>query len=75
MKKVVLAIAVIAMVGCFASCKKTCKCTTYAAGASSTTEINLDDMEKTFGVKIDKCSNMNSVAELPVIGKTGVECK
>lgn len=76
MKKVVLALAVVAMVGCFASCKKTCSCTTYVAGvAQNPVEVNLDDMEATFKVKVDKCSDMNSIVELPVVGKNGVVCK
>ena len=32
MKKIVLAIAVIAVVACFSSCNKKCTCKTYANG-------------------------------------------
>ncbi len=70
MKKVLLAIAVVATVVCFSSCKKTCTCTTYTAGAVVTTsEVNLSNYD---GVK--KCS------ELPLNNysnaiKTGIKCE
>lgn len=70
MKKVFLALAVIATVACLSSCKKTCTCTTYAAGAVvTTTEVSLENYE---GVK--KCS------ELPLNNystalETGIKCE
>lgn len=70
MKKVVLALAVIATVACFSSCNKTCTCKTYAAGVvMKTVEGDLDkDTYK-------KCSDMNTVADIAGVGKTGIECE
>jgi len=47
MKKVILAIAVVAMIG-FASCSKNkqCKCTGTVAGVEMSTEITIDKSEK-----------------------------
>ena len=53
MKKIVMALAVIAMVACFSSCKKTCSCTYKLLGISYTTEISKEDL----GVKF--CSEAN----------------
>lgn len=64
MKKIVLAIAVIAMVACFSSCKKTCKCVTKTNGVETATTTveskNCADEESTtemMGQKIEiKCT-------------------
>lgn len=69
MKKVVLALAVIATVACFSSCNKTCTCKTYAAGivVGNPEEIELDkDTYK-------KCSELTNI--LVADPKTGVECE
>lgn len=74
MKKIVLAIAAIAMVGCFASCKKTCTCTTYAAGiADVTSEVDLADLQENDS-SIKKCSDVNTVVTVAGV-KVGRECK
>ncbi|MCQ2260487.1 MAG: hypothetical protein MJZ77_03725 [Bacteroidales bacterium] len=67
MKKIVLALAVIATVACFSSCNKVCTCKTYVAGVVTlTNEVELD--RDTYS----KCSDLNKIlVENP---KTGVEC-
>lgn len=58
MKKVVLALAVIATVACFSSCAK--KCTCNVAGVEA--EYNLEDLQSTYsnlGITIDKCTDLN----------------
>ena len=58
MKKVLLAIAVIATVTCFSSCAKKCNCN--IAGVEA--EYNLEDLQNTYaylGLTIDKCSDLN----------------
>jgi len=58
MKKVLLAIAVIATVACFSSCAKKCNCT--IAGVEA--EYNLEDLQETYkslGITIDKCTDLN----------------
>jgi hypothetical protein len=70
MKKVLLALAVIATVACFSSCKKTCSCTTYAAGSVvSTTEVDLSKYE---GVK--KCSDL-PLNNYSTAAQTGIKCE
>ena len=65
MKKVILAIGVIALMGCFASCKKTCVCTTTMAGLQPTTT------ETT--ISSGSCSDLNSsTTTMGVVSKT--EC-
>lgn len=74
MKKIALAVAAIAMVGCLASCKKTCTCTTYAAGiADATTEVDLEELQENDS-SIKKCSDANTVVTVAGV-KVGVECK
>ncbi len=68
MKKVMLVVSAIALVACFASCDKTCKCKTFVAGVSTETNVNLEDLQ------VDKCSDKNTVIETP-LGKAGTECK
>ena len=70
MKKVVLALAAVAVVACFSltSCNKKCTCKTYVMGVVATTEeVELDkDSYK-------KCSDMNTIVN---VGdkKNGIEC-
>lgn len=60
MKKVVLALAVVATVACFSSCTKTCVCTTGMTSTETT-------------IKSGKCSDLNtSTTVLGVTTKT--EC-
>lgn len=67
MKKVLAIVAVVALVGSFASCNKKCHCKTYVGGAvSATTEIEPGDNMK--------CSDYNTIAEVNGI-KAGTECK
>lgn len=70
MKKVLLTLAVVATIAGLSSCKKTCTCTTYAAGSAVTsTEVNLSDYD---GVK--KCGDLplnNYSSAL----KTGIKCE
>ncbi len=59
MKKLILALAVVATVACFSSCSKKCNCK-FANG--SETEYDLDEMNEQFsqyGVTIDKCTDLN----------------
>ena len=69
MKKVVIALAAIAMIACFTSCNKVCTCKTYAAGVVIATaeDVELDkDSYK-------KCSDMNTIATVAGT-KNGIEC-
>lgn len=64
MKKVILAIGIIAMMGCFASCKKTCVCTTTVAGVQTgTTETTITS---------GSCEDMNTTTTAGITAKT--EC-
>lgn len=70
MKKVVLALASVAMLACMASCSKTCTCTTYLNGEKKgTTEIEKENLKEG-----QKCSDLNTVV---VINdkKNGIECR
>ena len=69
MKKLLLALAVVATVACFSSCNKKCTCKTYALGVvvSTQDEVELDkDSYK-------KCSDMNTVVTTDN-KKNGIEC-
>lgn len=69
MKKIVLAIAAVAMVASFASCNKKCTCKTYLNGVvvSTSEDVELDkDSYK-------KCSDMNSITTINN-KKNGLEC-
>ncbi len=66
MKKIVLALAVIATVACFSSCNKKCECKTYLDGAVVTT----NEMEVESG---KKCKDYTAL--LTEDPKNGVECK
>lgn len=69
MKKIVLAIAAIAVVACFASCNKKCTCRTYANGVVINTQEDVELDKDTY----KKCSDMNSI--LIANPKTGLECE
>ena len=70
MKKVVLACAIVAFVGLFASCSKNCTCTTYLNGEKKgTTEISKDKLSEG-----QKCSDLNTVVIIDG-KKTGMECR
>jgi len=70
MKKVLLALAAVAMVACLSSCKKTCTCTSYVGGSVvSTTEVNLSDYND-----VKKCSDL-PLNNYSTAIETGVECK
>lgn len=69
MKKVVLALAVIATVACLSSCNKTCTCKTYAAGVVMTTQEDVELDHDTY----KKCSDMNAI--IVADPKTGLECE
>ena len=73
MKKVILSLAVIATMGCLASCKKDCSCTTYAAVANTVTTISLEELQNTYA-DITKCSDVNNVVEVAGV-KIGMECE
>lgn len=66
MKKVVLALAVIATVVCFSSCTKKCNCKTSTEGFTPTTQ------EVT--IKNGKCSDMNTSSTTMGI-TTKTECE
>jgi len=66
MKKVFMAIALIATVACFTSCAKTCKCKYYVNGTvERETETELSD-----SFTKDDCNKITAM-----VGSTGVECK
>lgn len=71
MKKIVLALAAIAMVAMFTvSCNKTCTCKTYAAGVVVTTHEDVELDKDSY----KKCSDMNTVVTVAE-KKNGLECK
>lgn len=75
MKKLLCAVAALAMVAAFTSCNKKCTCKTYPSTVSVT--MSLKDVQSTYasyGIDIKKCSDMSAVAEVNGT-KTGVECK
>ncbi len=70
MKKIVLALAVIAVAACFASCNKHCTCKTYALGVVVSTQ---EDIEIESG---KKCADMGTIfSDDEGNNKTGVQCK
>ena len=71
MKKLLAVLAVVAVGFAFTSCKKDCKCTTTVAGMTTETTVTKEAMD---AAGIDKCSDMNSSAEVMGI-KTEVSCK
>ena len=64
MKKVILAIAVIATVACFSSCNKKCNCKVYVNGISSEQELSIDELNEKYNLDLKKCSDMNNVIEV-----------
>ena len=67
MKKVMIAIAVVAIAASFGSCKKTCECT-YKVGAIEThTLVSLDDYEDA-----NSCKDLTSIN---IAGAGSVKCK
>ena len=73
MKKIVLALAVIATVACFSSCNKKCNCVYYANNTSTEVEYSIDELNEKYNLDIKKCSDMNNVAEIGGI-KMGTDC-
>lgn len=72
MKKVLITLAIIAVAGAFASCSKTCQCTTFVAGnVTSEYEVDLDDIDNE---DVKKCKDLNTVVEVAGL-KAGNECK
>lgn len=69
MKKVLLALAAIAVVACFSSCNKHCTCKTYLAGVVTQTTEDVELDKDTY----KKCSDMTAIAVADP--KTGVECE
>ena len=69
MKKIVLALAVIATVACFSSCNKKCTCRTYVAGSVQKTEEIVLDKEQ-----YNKCADMTATVGEGQL-KTGYECE
>lgn len=70
MKKVVLACAIVAFVGLFASCSKNCTCTSYLDGEYQGT-IEISKVKLKGG---QKCSDLNTVVIIDG-KKTGMECR
>ena len=73
MKKIFLAIAVIATVACLSSCNKKCNCLVYAAGVSTEQEFSLDELNEQAGTNYKKCSDLNTVVEVAGV-KAGTDC-
>lgn len=70
MKKVVLALAVIATVACFSSCSKNCSCKVWLNGnVQSTYEVSKDKLPEG-----KKCKDLSTVVEINN-KKTGNECR
>ena len=69
MKKIVLAIAVVALAAGFVSCNKKCTCKTYAAGVGVETTEDVELDKDTY----KKCSDMNNI--VVANPKTGKECE
>ena len=69
MKKIILALAVIATVACFSSCNKHCTCKVYAAGVVVETREDVELDKDTY----KKCSDKNQIDM--TLGKTRVECE
>ena len=69
MKKVFLALGVIATVACFTSCQKTCTCKTYANGVLVSTQ---EDVEVSDG---KKCSDLNAIIIEDEAHLTGTKCR
>lgn len=71
MKKIVLALAAIAMVAMFTtSCNKKCTCKTYLNGVVMTTSEDVELDKDSY----KKCSDMNTIVTVSD-KKNGMECK
>lgn len=71
MKKIVLALAAIAMVAMFTtSCNKKCTCKTYLNGVVMTTSEDVELDKDSY----KKCSDMNTIVTVSE-KKNGMECK
>lgn len=66
MKKALVIIACIALVGSFTSCDKKCHCKNYVGGVSAAYDFEPGDNMK--------CKDYNTVAEVNGV-KAGVECR
>ena len=73
MKKVLLALSVIATVACFSSCTKKCDCKVFVAGVSTENEYTIDELNKSFGTDYKKCKDFNNVVEIAGV-KAGTDC-
>lgn len=73
MKKVFLALALVATVACFSSCNKKCNCLVYVAGVSTEEEFTLDELNEKFNTDYKKCSDLNNVVEVMGV-KAGTDC-
>ena len=60
MKKVFLALAVLATVAVMTSCEKKCSCDVTILGSTTNYEYSRAELEDKYGVTIDKCSDMNT---------------
>lgn len=70
MKKVFLALAVMATVACFSSCSKNCTCTTWFNGEKTgTKEISKDNLKEG-----QKCKDLSTVVTVND-KKNGWECR
>lgn len=74
MKKIVLALAAIAMVGVFSSCKKNCDCTYKILGQEATVTYKLEDLQKGDS-NIKKCSDVKENASINGTTYAGMSCK
>ncbi len=73
MKKVLIAMAVVAMAASFASCNKTCTCSTYVNG-EIVENLTVNDIDISDNDQIKKCSDMNTSVTL-LGNTTEVKCK
>ena len=58
MKKVLLALAVVATVACFSSCNKKCTCKTGIGTTTVEEEFDLDELNDKYNTDFKKCSDM-----------------
>ncbi|MCR5423473.1 MAG: hypothetical protein K6E93_01775 [Bacteroidales bacterium] len=67
MKKVLIALTVVAAAASFASCQKTCECTYKVGGISTVAMVSLDDYEDAKSCK--------DLTQINVAGAASVKCK
>jgi len=70
MKKLFCLLLIGGTIVAFTSCKKTCSCDVYAAGIV-TVSYPAYELPK----EVRKCSDLNTIVDVPTVGKTGWECK